>query len=140
MITVSLPLYVLFSSSLNYSSQLHLFLLYQGLIFFSFSFLPSAYSYSCIFSFLLLLLLIFHSSSLSSSYLFVKICFFLLFPVVSLFEFKSHPSLFLFLLRPIGRRSATGVLAPPPPCPATTFLPTGLAHYRKIMMTSRPSE
>ena len=116
MITVSLPLYVLFSSSLNYySSQFHLFLPYQGLIFFSFSFLPSAYSYSCIFSFLLLLLLIFHSSSLSSSYLFVKTCFFLLFPVVSLFEFKSHPSLFLFLLRPIGRRSATGVLAPPLP-------------------------
>lgn len=141
MITVSLPLYVLFSSSLYYSSQFHLFLLYQGLIFFSFSFLPSAYSYSCIFSLLLLLLLIFHSSSLSSSYLFVKSCFFLLFLVVSLFEFKSHPSLFLFLLRPIGRRSATGVLAPPPPpCPATTFLPTGLAHYRKIMMTSRPSE
>ena len=139
MITVSLPLNVLFSSSLNYSSQFHLFLLYQGLIFFSFSFLPSAYSYSCIFSFLLLLSLIFHSSSLSSSYLFVKTCFFLLFPVVSLFEFKSHPSLFLFLLRPIGRRSATGVLAPPL-CPATSFLPTGLAHYRKIMMTSRPSE
>lgn len=114
MITVSLPLYVLFSSSLNYSSQFHLFLLYHGLMFFSFSFLPSAYSYSCIFSFLLLLLLIFHSSSLSSSYLFVKTCFFLLFPVVSLFEFKSHPSLFLFLLRPIGRRSATDVLAPPP--------------------------
>lgn len=115
MITVSLPLYVLFSSSLNYCSQFHLFLLYQGLIFFAFSFLPSAYSYSCIFSFLLLLLLIFHSSSLSSSYLFVKTCFFLLFPVVSLFEFKSHPSLFLFLLRPIGRRSAMGVLAPPLP-------------------------
>ena len=85
----------------------------RGCFFFSFSFLPSAYSYSCIFSFLLLLLLIFHSSSLSSSYLFVKTCFFLLFPVVSLFEFKSHPSLFLFLLRPIGRRSAMGVLAPP---------------------------
>ena len=115
MIPVSLPLNVLFSSSLNYSSQFHLFLLYQGLIFFLFSFLPSAYSYSCIFSFLLLLLLIFHSSSLSSSYLFVKTCFFLLFPVVSLFEFKSHPSLYVFPLRPIGRGSATGVLAPPPP-------------------------
>lgn len=124
MIPVSLPLNVLFSSSLNYSSQFHLFLLYQWLIFFSFSFLPSAYSYSCIFSFLLLLLLIFHSSSLSSSYLFVKICFFLLFPVVSLFEFKSHPSLFLFLLRPIGRRSATGVLAPlPPPAPPPPCYP-----------------
>ena len=69
----------------------------------------------------------------------LKPVFFLLFPVVSLFEFKSHTSLFLFLLRPIGRRSAMGVLAPPL-CPATTFLPTGLAHYRKIMMTSRPSE
>ena len=89
-------------------------------MFFSFSFLPSAYSYSCIF-FLLLLLLIFHSSSLSSSYLFVKTCFFLLFPVGSLFEFKSHPSLFLFLLRPIGRRSVTDVLAPPPAPPPPSY-------------------
>ena len=136
MITVSLPLYVLFSSSLNYSSWFHLLLLYQGLIFFSFSFLPSAYSYSCIFSFLLLLLLIFHSSSLSSSYLFVKICFFLLFPVVSLFEFKSHPSLFLFLLRPIGRRSVMGVLAPPRPATERSWWPVDLVNNNYEFTTS----
>ena len=98
---------------LPYSSYFHLFLLYQGLIS-HFPFSP------------LLTGIVVSSPSCSSFYSSSVLClyphltcllkpFFLLFPVVSLFEFKSHPSLFFFLLRPIGRRSATGVLAPPPP-------------------------
>lgn len=104
---------------LPYSSYFHLFLLYQGLIsHFPFSPLLTGIvvsSPSCS---------SFYSSSVLRLYPHLTCLlkpFFLLFPVVSLFEFKSHPSLFFFLLRPIGRRSATGVLAPPPPPP---HLPT----------------